>query len=54
MMLCVARNKDNSWPEELIAVIREVEERGHEEKKNKEGMNVDSFCHHFSLNLRWY
>ena len=43
VMLHIARNKDNSWPEELIAVIREVEERGHDEKKSKEGMSVTSF-----------
>ena len=45
----VARNKDNSWPEELIAVVKEVEEKEHEEKKTKESMctSYTLFIHPF-------
>ena len=34
--LCVARNKDNSWPEEIIAVMKEVRAKDKENKENKE------------------
>ena len=38
MCVCVpaARNKDNSWPEEIIAVMKEVREKDKESKENKD------------------
>ena len=34
--MCVARNKDNSWPEEIIAVMKEVRAKDKENKENKD------------------
>ena len=34
LCLCAARNKDNSWPEEIIAVMKEVRAKDKENKEN--------------------
>lgn len=34
-MVSLARNKDNSWPEELIAVIKEVQSKDSEKESEK-------------------
>lgn len=32
---CVARNKDNTWPEEMIALVHEVQEKDKDKQKKK-------------------
>ncbi len=34
--LCVARSKDNTWPEELMIVMKEVEKQEHTQEKENE------------------
>ena len=34
--MSAARNKDNSWPEEIIAVMKEVRAKDKESKENKD------------------
>ena len=34
--VCAARNKDNSWPEEIIAVMKEVRAKDKENDKKQE------------------
>ena len=41
-VLCSARNKDNSWPEEIIAVMKEVRAKDKEKKDKQEGDKSDS------------
>ena len=46
--VCAARNKDNSWPEEIIAVMKEVrgkdgkEGKGNTDKTQDSGVNTHS------------
>ena len=40
--VCAARNKDNSWPEEIIAVMKEVRSKDKEGKDKRELDNKSS------------
>ena len=35
-LLCAARNKDNSWPEEIMAVLKEVRAKDKEGKDKQD------------------
>ena len=35
-LLCTARNKDNSWPEEIMAVLKEVRAKDKEGKDKQD------------------
>lgn len=40
--MCAARNKDNTWPEEMIALVKEMQEKDKAKQKSsqQQGSNV--------------
>ncbi len=39
-LLFLARNKDNTWPEEMIALVKEVQDKDKDKEKTKPQQNI--------------